>query len=38
MGFLLRGPRAKAEVDVGAAEHNAEVDGGGKDYEEENIE
>ena len=38
MGFLLWGPRAKVEVDVGAAEHGAEVDGGGEDYEEESAE
>ena len=33
VGFLLRGPRAKAEVDIGA-----EADGGGKDYEKESAE
>nr|POF15822.1 hypothetical protein CFP56_35260 [Quercus suber] len=27
MGFLLQRPHAKAKVDVGAAEHGAEVDG-----------
>ena len=38
MSFLLRGPRVKAEVDVGAAQHGAEADGGGEDYEEESAE
>nr|POE76862.1 hypothetical protein CFP56_58065 [Quercus suber] len=38
MGFLLRGPRTKAEVDVGTTEHGVEADGGGEDYEEENAE
>ena len=35
MGFLLRGPHAKAEVDVSVAKHDTETDGGGEDYEEE---
>ena len=38
MGFLLWRPRVKAEVDVGVAEHGAEADGGGEDYEEESVE
>ena len=38
MGFLLWRPRVKAEVDVGAAQHGAEADGGGEDYEEESAE
>ena len=35
-GFLLRGPHAEAEIDVGVAEHGAEADSGDEDYEEEN--
>ena len=38
MSFLLRGPRVKAEVDVGVAKHGVEVDEGGEDYEEESAE
>ena len=38
LGFLLQGPRTKAEVDVDAAKHGAEANDGGEDYEEENVE
>ena len=38
MSFLLRGPRVKAEDDVGVAKHDVEADDGGKDYEEESAE
>ena len=38
LGFLLQGPRTKAEVDVGAAKHGAEANDSGEDYEEANVE